>query len=158
MQIGIGYDVHRLVKGKKLIIGGVTIKHPKGLKGWSDGDVLVHAVIDALIGAIGEGDIGKFFPPGDKKYKGISSLTLLEYIAEMLREKGFAINNIDSTIVAQKPKLAPYIQKMKENLAKVLEIDPKYINIKGKTEEGLGFTGTEKGISAYAVCLVHKEI
>lgn len=158
MQIGFGYDVHKLVKKRKLILGGVTIPHAKGLLGWSDADVLIHAVIDAILGALGAGDIGAHFPPGEKKYKNISSLKLLEYVAELLREKGEAINNIDSTVVAEEPKIAPYIKAMKNNLATALAITPEQINIKGKTEEGLGFTGTKKGISAYAVCLLHKEV
>ncbi len=158
MKIGFGYDVHKLVKGRKLILGGVKINYAKGLKGWSDGDVLTHAIMDALLGAMGEGDIGKHFPPGDKKFKGISSLTLLEYITELMRDKGFAVNNIDATVVAQEPKIAPYIEKMKQNIAEILEINPALINIKGTTEEGLGFTGTKKGISSSAVCLLHKEI
>lgn len=158
MQVGFGYDVHKLVKGRKLILGGVKIKHPIGLLGWSDGDVLVHAIIDAILGAMGEGDIGRHFPPGDIKYKNISSLKLLEYINELLRDLGFALNNIDSTIVAEVPRLAPYIEAMKKNLAEVLAIPVGAVNIKGKTEEGLGFTGTKKGISAYAICLVHKEV
>ncbi|OGB86882.1 2-C-methyl-D-erythritol 2,4-cyclodiphosphate synthase [candidate division WOR-1 bacterium RIFCSPLOWO2_02_FULL_46_20] len=158
MQVGFGYDVHKLVKGRKLILGGVKIKHAAGLLGWSDGDVLVHAIIDAILGAMGEGDIGKHFPPGDTRYKNISSLKLLEYIAELLRDLGFALNNIDSTIVAQEPRLAPYVEAMKKNFAEVLEIPVAAINIKGKTEEGLGFTGAKKGMSAYAICLVHKEV
>jgi len=158
MRIGFGYDVHKLVKGKKLILGGVEIKHPKGLLGWSDADVLLHAIIDGIIGAMGEGDIGKHFPPGEKKYKGISSLKLLEYIAELMRDKGYAINNIDSVIVAEEPKIAQYVEKMKNKIAVALDIIPALINIKGKTEEGLGFTGSKKGISAYAVCLIHKEM
>jgi 2-C-methyl-D-erythritol 2,4-cyclodiphosphate synthase len=158
MRIGYGYDVHKLVKGRKLVLGGVLIKHAKGLLGWSDADVLIHAVIDAVLGAIGEGDIGKHFPPGDKKFKGISSLKLLEYVAELLRERGYAINNIDATVVAEEPKIAPYVNKMRENIAGALEITKDQINVKGKTEEGLGFTGAKKGIAAYAVCLVHKEV
>jgi 2-C-methyl-D-erythritol 2,4-cyclodiphosphate synthase len=158
MQVGFGYDVHKLVKGRKLIIGGVVIPHAKGLLGWSDADVLIHAVIDAIIGGMGEGDIGGHFPSGNPKFKNISSLKLLEYVTELLRQRGYAINNIDSTIVAEEPKFAPYIKEMKEKLAAALGLDPRQINIKGKTEEGLGFTGTKKGISAYAVCLLHKEV
>lgn len=158
MQIGFGYDVHKLVKGRKLIIGGLEIPHSKGLLGWSDGDVLLHAIIDALIGAMGEGDIGRHFPPGDPNYKGISSLKLLEFVKELIRNRGYAINNIDSTIVAEEPRFAPYIEEMKHNIANTLEIRPELVNIKGKTEEGLGFTGIKKGISAYAICLVHKEV
>ncbi len=158
MQIGIGYDVHKLVKGRKLIVGGVKISHPKGLLGWSDGDVLLHAVMDAIIGAMGEGDIGRHFPPGDAKYKNISSLKLLNYVAELLRERGYAVNNIDATIVAEEPKFAKHVPAMKKNIAAALEIKEGLINIKGKTEEGLGFTGAKQGIAAYAVCLVHKEV
>jgi len=158
MQIGFGYDVHKLVKGRKLIVGGLEIPHTKGLLGWSDGDVLLHAIIDALIGAAGEGDIGRHFPPGDENYKGISSLKLLEFVRELLRNRGYAINNIDSTIVAEEPRFAPLIEKMKKNIADTLDIEPGLINIKAKTEEGLGFTGSKQGISAYAVCLVHKEV
>jgi 2-C-methyl-D-erythritol 2,4-cyclodiphosphate synthase len=158
MKIGIGYDVHKLVKKRKLIIGGVEIPHEKGLLGWSDGDVLLHAIIDALIGALGEGDIGKHFPPGDPNYQGVSSLKLLENIRELLRSRGYAINNIDATVVAETPKLAPYIDRMKTAVAAALDITADLVNIKGKTEEGLGFTGEKKGIKAYAVCLIHKEI
>jgi 2-C-methyl-D-erythritol 2,4-cyclodiphosphate synthase len=158
MRIGFGYDVHKLVKGKKLVLGGVEIKHAKGLLGWSDADVLLHAIIDSIIGALGEGDIGKHFPAGNKKYKGISSIKLLEYIVELMREKGYAVNNIDAVIVAQEPKIAPYVEKMKNKIALALDIKTDLLNIKGKTEEGLGFTGSKKGIAAYAVCLMHKEI
>jgi 2-C-methyl-D-erythritol 2,4-cyclodiphosphate synthase len=158
MRIGIGYDVHKLVKGRKLIIGGVDIPHDRGLLGWSDGDVLLHAVIDAVLGALGEGDIGAHFPPGDANYKGISSLKLLEFVRELVRTRGFFICNIDATVVAEAPRLAPYIAGMKQTIAATLDILPELVNIKGKTEEGLGFTGTKKGIKAYAVCLIHKEI
>ncbi|MBI5400422.1 2-C-methyl-D-erythritol 2,4-cyclodiphosphate synthase [Candidatus Saganbacteria bacterium] len=158
MKIGFGYDVHKLVKKRPLIIGGVLISHVTGLLGWSDADVLTHAIIDALIGAIGEGDIGRHFPPGEEKYKGADSLKLLTYIGELVRSRNFAVNNIDATIVAEEPKFAPYIAQMKQNIAKALDIAVALVNIKGKTEEGLGFTGTKKGIAAYAVCLVHKNI
>ena len=158
MRIGFGYDVHKLVKGHKLIVGGVEIPHPKGLLGWSDADVLVHAVIDALLGAAGEGDIGRHFPPGDEKFKGISSLKLLDFVKELLRNRGYAVNNIDSTIVAEEPRFAPYIDRIRMNLAKTLGIDEGLVNVKAKTEEGLGFTGTKLGISAYAVCMIHREI
>ncbi|PIS30427.1 2-C-methyl-D-erythritol 2,4-cyclodiphosphate synthase [Candidatus Saganbacteria bacterium CG08_land_8_20_14_0_20_45_16] len=158
MQIGFGYDVHKLVRKRKLIIGGVQIAYEKGLLGWSDGDVLIHAIIDALLGAMGAGDIGQLFPAGDKKYKGISSLKLLANVAELLKKSGFAINNIDATVVAEEPRLAPYIAEMKQQLADCLGIAGQLVNIKGKTEEGLGFTGTKKGIAAYAICLLHKEI
>ena len=158
MKIGIGYDVHKLVKKRKLILGGVEIPHEKGLLGWSDGDVLLHAIIDALIGALGEGDIGRHFPPGDANYKGISSLKLLENVRELLRSRGYAINNIDATVVAEAPKLAPYIGAMKAAIAAALDLTADLVNIKGKTEEGLGFTGEKRGLKAYAVCLIHKEI
>ncbi|MDD4179933.1 MAG: 2-C-methyl-D-erythritol 2,4-cyclodiphosphate synthase [Candidatus Margulisbacteria bacterium] len=158
MKIGIGYDVHKLVKGRKFIIGGVEIKHAKGLLGWSDGDVLIHAIIDAIIGALGEGDIGKHFPPGDINYKGISSLKLLEYVKELLRGRGYSINNIDSTVVAEEPKIGPYIAKIQKTIAKTLDIPDTLVNVKGKTEEKLGFTGAKQGVKAYAICLIHKEI
>lgn len=156
MQIGFGYDVHKLVKGRKLIVGGEDIPHAKGLLGWSDGDVLIHAVIDALLGAAGEGDIGRHFPPGDPSYQGISSLKLLEFVKELLRNRGFTVNNIDSTIVAEEPRFAPHVEKIKMNIAKTLGIRKELVNVKAKTEEGLGFTGSKKGISAYAVCVLHK--
>ena len=158
MQIGFGYDVHKLVKSRKLVLGGVTIPYRLGLLGWSDGDVLVHAIIDAILGAMAQGDIGQHFPPGDKKYKNISSLKLLAYVEELLRNRGYAINNIDATVVAQEPKLFPYLKEMAKNIAATLELGPGLVNIKAKTEEGLGFTGTKKGLAAYAVCLVHKEV
>jgi len=158
MQIGFGYDVHKLVKGRKLTVGGETIPHSTGLLGWSDGDVLIHAVIDAIIGAMGEGDIGRHFPPGDEKFKDIASLKLLTFVSELLRERGYAISNIDSTIVAEEPRFAPYVEKMKKNIADTLGVKPELVNVKAKTEEGLGFTGTKKGISAYAVCLIHKDV
>jgi 2-C-methyl-D-erythritol 2,4-cyclodiphosphate synthase len=158
MRIGIGYDVHRLVKGRKLVIGGVEVPYEKGLEGWSDGDVLLHAIIDAILGALGEGDIGKHFPPGDPNYKGISSLKLLEFVKELLRNRGYFLNNIDATVVAEEPRFAPYIDAMKKAIAGGLDVSPDLVNVKGKTEEGLGFTGTKKGIKAYAVCIVHKEI
>jgi 2-C-methyl-D-erythritol 2,4-cyclodiphosphate synthase len=141
-----------------LIVGGVEIPHATGLLGWSDGDVLIHAVIDAIVGAMGEGDIGRHFPPGDLTYKGISSLKLLDFVRELLRNRGYAINNIDSTIVAEEPRFAPHIEQMQRNIADTLGISPELVNVKAKTEEGLGFTGLKKGISAYAVCLAHKEI
>lgn len=141
-----------------MVVGGVKIPHKKGLLGWSDGDVLTHAIIDAIVGALGEGDIGRHFPPGDVKYKGISSLKLLEFVRELLRNRGYFICNIDSTVVAEEPRFAPYISKMKKAIAKALDLSIGLVNIKGKTEEGLGFTGAKKGISAYAICLIHKEI
>jgi len=158
MRIGIGYDVHKLVKGRKMIVGGVEIPHATGLLGWSDGDVLTHAVIDAILGALGEGDIGKHFPPGDINYKGVSSLKLLEFVKELLRNRGYFINNIDATIVAEEPQFAPYIAEIQSAIAGTLGLAPELINVKAKTEEKLGFTGAKKGIKAYAVCLIHKEI
>lgn len=154
MRIGIGYDVHRLVENRKLILGGVEIKYEKGLLGHSDADVLVHAIMDAILGAAALGDIGKHFPDTDSKYKGISSLILLKKVNEKLKYKGYKINNIDATIVAQKPKLAPYIDEMKNNLKDILELDEDRINIKATTEEGLGFTGCEQGISATAIASI----
>lgn len=158
MRIGIGYDVHRLVKGRKLFIGGVKIPYAKGLLGWSDGDVLIHAIIDAILGALGEGDIGKHFPPGDKNYKGIAGLKLLEFVNELLRNRNYSINNIDSTVVAEEPYFAPYIDEMRKRIAGALELPIDLVNVKGKTEEKLGFTGTKKGMKAYAVCMLHKLI
>ena len=158
MQIGFGYDVHKLVKGRKLIVGGEEIPHSKGLLGWSDGDVLVHAIMDALLGAMGEGDIGRHFPPGDPAYKDISSLKLLKSVSELLQTKGYAINNIDSTLVAEEPRFTPHFEKMRGNIADTLGIRAELVNVKARTEEGLGFTGSKMGISAYAVCLLHKQI
>ena len=156
MRIGSGYDVHRLVEGRKLIIGGVEIPHDKGLLGHSDADVLLHAVMDALLGAAALGDIGKHFPDSDERYKGISSVLLLEKVGELLEESNYVIENIDSTIIAQKPKMAPYIQTMRENIAKALLIDVTQVNVKATTEEGLGFTGTGEGISSQAICAIEK--
>lgn len=158
MRVGIGYDVHKLVKGRKLIIGGVEIKFKKGLAGYSDADVLVHAVIDSLIGAMGEHDIGFYFPENDPRYKGISSLLMLEKIADLLKSKGFTVMNIDSTVVAQMPKISPYTVEMRMNIASVLGIPETHVNVKAKTEEGLGFTGKGQGISAYAVSLIEGNI
>ncbi len=154
LRIGMGYDVHQLVEGRKLIMGGVEIEHYKGLLGHSDADVLVHAIMDALIGAIGEGDIGKHFPDTDEKYKGISSILLLEHVKQLLDEKKAVIHNIDATIIAQKPKMAPHIITMRQNVAKALGIEVGQVNIKATTEEKLGFTGEERGISSQAIVLV----
>jgi len=151
MRVGIGYDVHSLVEGRRLILGGVHIPYPKGLLGHSDGDLLLHSICDALLGAAGLSDIGHHFPDDDPKYKGISSLLLLKEVRKGITEKGFRVVNIDSTIVAQKPKLAPYLRKMEENVAGALEIEPDLVNVKATTTEGLGFTGEEKGMAAYAV-------
>lgn len=154
MRIGHGYDVHRLVEGRKLIIGGVEIPHEKGLLGHSDADVLVHAVIDALLGAAAFGDIGKHFPDSDMRYKGISSMLLLKEVGQLLRRGGYSVGNIDTTIVAQRPKLAPYLPEMVENIAQALQIDRDRVNIKATTEEGLGISGSGEGIVAYAVCII----
>ena len=154
LRVGMGYDVHQLVEDRKLIIGGVEIPHEKGLLGHSDADVLLHAIMDALIGAIGEGDIGKHFPDTDSHYKGISSILLLEEVAKLLKEKKATIHNIDATIIAQRPKMAPYIMQMRENIATALQIQVGQINVKATTEEKLGFTGLEQGISSQAVTLV----
>ncbi len=154
MRIGHGYDVHRLVEGRKLILGGVDIPFEKGLLGHSDADVLVHAVMDALLGAACLGDIGKLFPDTDPAYAGADSLLLLERVGERLREAGYRVGNLDATILAQRPKLAPHIQAMRENMAARLGISPGQVSVKATTEEGLGFTGTGEGMAAHAVCLL----
>ena len=154
MRIGIGYDVHRLVYGRKLILGGIEIPFEKGLLGHSDADVLSHAVIDALIGAAGMGDIGLHFPDSDDRYKDISSLELIKMTNEILKKKGYKIVNIDSVVIFQKPRFAPYAESVRKSLADALEIDETQINIKAKTEEGIGFTGRGEGIKAEAVALV----
>ncbi len=154
MRIGMGYDVHRLVEGRDLIIGGVKIPYEKGLLGHSDADVLLHAISDALLGAAALGDIGKHFPDTDPSYKGISSLILLQKVGELLEEKGFLIENIDATIIAQAPKMRPHIDTMRENIAQALGIMSEQVNVKATTEEGLGFTGTGEGISAQAICML----
>lgn len=150
----MGYDVHRLVEGRELILGGVTIPYKNGLLGHSDADVLLHAVMDALLGAAALGDIGKHFPDTDPAYKGISSLELLKKVGELLEEHSFLIENIDATIIAQAPKMRPYIDTMCENIAYTLGITPEQVNVKATTEEGLGFTGSGEGISAQAICLL----
>jgi 2-C-methyl-D-erythritol 2,4-cyclodiphosphate synthase len=155
IRIGHGYDVHRLVENRPLILGGVTIPHEKGLLGHSDADVLLHAVADALLGAAALGDIGKHFPDTDPAYKGADSRVLLRHVVSLLKKKGLAISNIDATILAQRPKLAPFISTMKENIANDCEIAPTCVNVKATTEEKLGFTGTEEGIAAHSVCLIH---
>ena len=154
MRIGMGYDVHRLVPDRKLVIGGVTIPYELGLLGHSDADVLLHAIMDALLGAAALGDIGKHFPDTDERYSGISSLKLLACVADLLEENHFIIENIDATIIAQKPKMRPYIDTMRENIAKTLGIEISQVNVKATTEEGLGFTGSGEGISSQAVCLL----
>ncbi|MBQ2801160.1 MAG: 2-C-methyl-D-erythritol 2,4-cyclodiphosphate synthase [Lachnospiraceae bacterium] len=155
MRVGMGYDVHRLVEDRDLIIGGVKIDYELGLLGHSDADVLLHAIMDALLGAAALGDIGKHFPDTDEKYKGISSIKLMEYVRELLEEKLYVIENIDATIIAQKPKMLPHIPQMRENIAKALKIDINRINVKATTEEGLGFTGEMKGISSQAICALN---
>ena len=155
MRIGYGYDVHKLVENRKLILGGVEIPYEKGLLGHSDADVLVHAIIDSILGAAALRDIGFHFPDSDERYKGVSSIFLLKETASLLKNAGYKIENIDSTIVAQQPKLLPYIPQMIKNMAEALEIDEKQINVKGKTEEKLGFTGNGEGMKAHAVCLIN---
>lgn len=152
MRVGMGYDVHRLVEDRDLILGGVKIPYEKGLLGHSDADVLLHAVMDALLGAAALGDIGKHFPDTDPAYKGASSIKLLEHVGGLLEKENYQIINIDATIIAQKPKMAPYIPQMRANIAKTLKISESQVNVKATTEEGLGFTGTGKGISSQAIC------
>lgn len=154
MRIGHGYDVHRLCENRKLILGAVTIPYEKGLLGHSDADVLLHAISDALLGAAAMGDIGKLFPDSDDSYKNADSLKLLEIVCEKVREQGYSIVNIDSTVLAQRPKLRPYIDKMRENIACACKIDTDCVSVKATTEEGLGFTGAGEGIAAHAVCLI----
>ena len=156
LRIGQGYDVHRLTEGRKLILGGVEIPWEKGLLGHSDADVLTHAVMDALLGAAGLGDIGRHFPDTDPAYAGADSLRLLEHVMELLRERGFAVGNVDATVLAQRPKLAPHIPLMRANLARVMGVDPGWVNVKATTEEGLGFTGSGEGIAAHGVALIEK--
>lgn len=157
MRIGLGYDVHRLVENRKCILGGVDIPHEKGLLGHSDADVLIHAVMDALLGALSLGDIGQHFPDTDPQYKDISSVRLLEHVAKLVESSGYEIGNIDSVIIAQRPKCAPYIPEMRKIMAEALNILPEQINIKATTEEKLGFTGREEGIAAEAVALMIKK-
>ena len=154
LRVGLGYDVHRLAENRKLIIGGVDIPYEKGLLGHSDADVLVHAIMDALLGASKLGDIGVLFPDSDPKYKDISSITLLKYVKEAMDKKNIKIINIDSIIVAQKPKMRPYIEEMEKNIAKALDISTDDVNVKATTEEELGFTGSGEGISSKAVCFI----
>ncbi|MGE5629794.1 MAG: 2-C-methyl-D-erythritol 2,4-cyclodiphosphate synthase [Caulobacteraceae bacterium] len=155
-RIGNGYDVHRLAEGRKLILGGVHIHYEKGLLGHSDADVLVHAIMDALLGACGERDIGKHFPDNDDSYKGISSLLLLKKVKEIVSSKGYGIGNIDSIIVAEAPKVSPYIDEMKKNIAEILQMDAADIGIKATTTEGLGPAGRKEGIESYAVAAIYK--
>ena len=154
MRVGMGYDVHRLVEGRDLILGGVKIPYVKGLLGHSDADVLLHAVMDALLGAAALGDIGKHFPDSDPAYKGISSMLLLKKVGALLEEKGFFVENIDATSIAQAPKMRPFIDDMRENIARALNMDISCVNVKATTEEGLGFTGNGEGISSQAVCML----
>jgi len=155
-RIGNGYDVHRLVAGRKLVLGGVEVPHDQGLDGHSDADALCHAICNALLGAVGAGDIGHYFPDTDPQWKDISSLVLLEKVGQVVKERGYKISNTDATIVAQQPKLAPYIDRMKQNIAKALVISPGQVNVKATTTEKLGFPGREEGIAADAVALVEK--
>ena len=156
IRIGHGYDVHAFAKNRKLVLGGVTIEYELGLDGHSDADVLIHAVCDALLGAAAQGDIGKHFPDNDEKYAGIDSLILLRHVVNLLSEMGYSVVNIDSTIIAQAPKLSPFTNQMAKNIASACNIDPDSVNVKATTEEHLGFTGRMEGISAHAVCLIEK--
>ena len=156
MRIGHGYDVHRLAEGRKLILGGVDIPWERGLLGHSDADVLTHAVMDALLGAAGLGDIGKHFPDTDAAYAGADSLELLARVTALMGEKGFSVGNVDATILAQRPRLAPYIPQMRDNLARVMGVGLEYVNVKATTEEGLGFTGSGEGMAAHAVALIEE--
>lgn len=156
MRVGMGYDVHRLTEGRELILGGVKIPWEMGLLGHSDADVVVHAVMDAILGAAALRDIGRHFPDTDPQYKGISSILLLKKVGELLKEKGYSIVNIDATIIAQKPKLLPYMDTMIENVAEALKLSADQVNIKATTEEGLGFTGSLQGISSQAICVIEK--
>lgn len=151
MRVGIGYDVHPLVEDRPLVLGGVTLDYPLGLAGHSDADVLLHALADALLGAAGLGDIGQHFPPGDSKYRGISSLVLLAEVCQKIRDRGFETNNVDAVVIAEKPRLASHFPAMRENIARVLQLSPEKINLKATTSEGLGFTGREEGIAAWAI-------
>lgn len=156
MRIGNGYDVHALKEGRKLILGGVEIPHSMGLDGHSDADVLIHAIMDALLGAASCGDIGKLFPDNDDKYKGISSILLLKEVKKAIEKKGFSVVNTDSVIIAQSPKLAPYIEEMRKNIAEALETDVENVSVKGTTTEHLGFEGRKEGIAAMSVCLINR--
>ncbi len=156
-KIGFGYDVHSLVEGKSLILGGVKIPYAKGLSGYSDADVLTHAVIDAILGALGKGDIGRHFPGSDPAYKGVDSLFLLKEVMKLVQDEGLKVNNLDATMVAQKPRLVTYLNEMIGSLSTVLEVDPQVVNLKATTTEGLGFCGREEGIAAYAVVSLRRE-
>jgi 2-C-methyl-D-erythritol 2,4-cyclodiphosphate synthase len=154
MRVGHGYDVHRLVENRELIVGGVKIPHTTGLLGHSDADVLLHSIMDAILGAMAQGDIGKHFPDSDERYRGISSLSLLSHVHQLMKEKGFFIVNVDCTVIAQRPKLSPYIPQMRQNIATALHCELDAVNVKATTEEGLGFSGREEGIASHAVCLI----
>ncbi len=156
IRIGHGYDVHKLVEDRKLIVGGVEIEHDKGLLGHSDADVLLHAVSDSLLGAAAMGDIGCLFPDNDDKYKGADSLLLLKEVVKVLKKEGYHVGNIDATLIAQKPKMRPYIDIMRENIANACDISVEFVSVKATTEEKLGFTGREEGISAHSVCIIEK--
>ena len=156
VRVGMGYDVHKLTEGRDLILGGVKIPWEKGLLGHSDADVLIHAIMDALLGAAALGDIGQHFPDTDPAYEGISSVKLLEHVASLLEKKGYGVGNIDAVIIAQKPKMAPHIPQMRANMAKAMGIDESQLNIKATTEEKLGFTGREEGIASQAICLLNE--
>ena len=151
IRIGFGYDVHRLVEGRPLILGGVKIPYIRGLLGYSDADVLTHAIIDAILGALGKGDIGRHFPDSDPAYKGADSLSLLRQVVKILHDERFEVNNLDATVVAQAPKLAPYVNDMQEKLLGILQVDPQVVSVKASTTEGLGFCGREEGLAAYAI-------
>lgn len=157
LRIGHGYDVHRLTEGRKLILGGVEVPHSVGLLGHSDADVLTHAVMDAVVGALGLGDIGKHFPDTDPRFKDADSLLLASHICAIMEERGYRIGNVDSTIIAQAPKLAPYIESMRENLARIWHTTKENVNVKATTEEKLGFTGAKEGIAAHAVCVIFRD-
>lgn len=156
MRVGLGYDVHRLVEDRKLILGGVEIPFEKGLLGHSDADVLIHAIMDAILGAVGAGDIGKHFPDTDPRYAGISSVELLKYVTGLMKQEGYVIGNMDAIVIAQRPKVGKYFPAMKEILADAMDCTPSAINLKATTEEGLGFTGRQEGIASQAVCLLLK--
>ena len=155
-RVGLGYDIHKLFEGRPLIIGGIEIPYEKGLLGHSDADVLIHAIIDAMLGALALGDIGKHFPDTDPKYKGADSIKLLEFVNNLIISKGYKVNNIDSIIIAQAPKMAPHILKMRENISNAIGVDIDSVNVKATTEEGLGFTGNKEGISSQAICSLIK--
>jgi len=157
MKIGIGYDAHRLVDGRRLFLGGINVPYSKGLLGHSDGDVLIHAICDAILGAISEGDIGVHFPDSDESIKNIESVKILAYVSELAKRKGYRVVNIDAVVIAEEPKISSYREKMKERLAEILTIDAASVSIKGKTTEGMGFTGRKEGIEVQAVALLEKE-